>query len=118
MTDVFFGDSDVDESISLITRVYNALLKAMLMGDLERGGGKRTDHAGIRSDALTDDPRFLQATEAVVLTRVVITQCNNCCVQLLINRPCLPSTTSGQWGTGTELLNERHLNGNQTQPAL
>ena len=31
MTDVFFGGSDVNESISLITRVYNALLKAMSM---------------------------------------------------------------------------------------
>ncbi len=82
MTDVFFGGSDVERSISLITRVYNALLKAMSMRYLERGGGKRTDHAGIRGDAATDDPRLLQATEAVVLTRVDDTQCNNCCVPL------------------------------------
>ncbi len=66
MTDVFFGVVMWNESISLITRVYNALLKRCRCGDLERGGGKRTDHAGIEATPLTDDPRFLQATEAVV----------------------------------------------------
>ncbi len=31
MTDVFFGDSDVERVDLFITRVYNALLKAMSM---------------------------------------------------------------------------------------
>ena len=64
------------------------------------GGGKRTDHAGIRSDAAHRRSAILQATEAVILTREsMITQCNNCCVQLLINTPCLPINNEGQWGT-------------------
>lgn len=60
-----------NESISLITRVYNALLKAMFDAVIWNVVAENElTMLGLEATPLTDDPRFLQATEAVVLTRV------------------------------------------------
>ncbi|STE82976.1 amino acid transporter [Escherichia coli] len=61
-----------NESISLITRVYNALLKAMSVDAVIWNvvAENELTMLGLEATPLTDDPRFLQATEAVVLTRV------------------------------------------------
>ncbi len=87
----FFGDSDVER----VDLSYHESLQRIVKGDVDAViwnvvAENELTMLGLEATPLTDDPRFLQATEAVVLTRVMITQCNNCCVQWLINRPCLP----------------------------
>ena len=52
MTDVFFGDSDVER----VDLSYHESLQRIVKGDVDAViwnvvDGKRTDHAGIRSDA-------------------------------------------------------------------
>lgn len=70
MTDVFLAVVMWNESISLITS-----LQRIVKGDVDAViwnvvAENELTMLGLEATPLTDDPRFLQATEAVVLTRV------------------------------------------------
>lgn len=70
MTDVFLAIVMWNESISLITS-----LQRIVKGDVDAViwnvvAENELTMLGLEATPLTDDPRFLQATEAVVLTRV------------------------------------------------
>ncbi len=71
MTDVFFGDSDVER----VDLSYHESLQRIVKGDVDAViwnvvAENELTMLGLEATPLTDDPRFLQATEAVVLTRV------------------------------------------------
>lgn len=71
MTDVFFGDSDVER----VDLSYHESLQRIVKGDVDAViwnvvAENELTMLGLEAAPLTDDPRFLQATEAVVLTRV------------------------------------------------
>lgn len=70
MTDVFFGDSDVER----VDLSYHESLQRIVKGDVDAViwnvvAENELTMLGLEATPLTDDPRFLQATEAVVLTR-------------------------------------------------
>lgn len=69
MTDVFLAIVMWNESISLITS-----LQRIVKGDVDAViwnvvAENELTMLGLEATPLTDDPRFLQATEAVILTR-------------------------------------------------
>lgn len=71
MTDVFFGGSDVER----VDLSYHESLQRIVKGDVDAViwnvvAENELTMLGLEATPLTDDPRFLQATEAVVLTRV------------------------------------------------
>lgn len=71
MTDVFFGDSDVER----VDLSYHESLQRIVKGDVDAViwnvvAENELTMLGLEATPLTDDPRFLQATEAVILTRV------------------------------------------------
>ena len=71
MTDVFFGGSDVER----VDLSYHESLQRIVKGDVDAViwnvvAENELTTLGLEATPLTDDPRFLQATEAVVLTRV------------------------------------------------
>ena len=70
MTDVFFGDSDVER----VDLSYHESLQRIVKGDVDAViwnvvAENELTMLGLEATPLTDDPRFLQATEAVILTR-------------------------------------------------
>ncbi len=106
-----FGDSDVER----VDLSYHESLQRIVKGDVDAViwnvvAENELTMLGLEATPLTDDPRFLQATEAVILTRVddyPMQQLLHAVVDKLY--PACSSTASSQWGTGTQLLNERHL---------
>lgn len=70
MTDIYFGHDDVE----IINLSYHEGLQRIVKGDVDAVIWNVVANAeltllGLEAKPLTDDPRFLQATEAVVLTR-------------------------------------------------
>lgn len=65
---------------------------------------------GLEATPLTDDPRFLQATEAVVLTRVDDYPMQQL-LRAVVDKHALlaQSTTGSEWGTGTELIKRKAI---------
>ena len=66
MTDVFFGSSDVER----VDLSYHESLQRIVKGDVDAViSESELAMLGLEAMPLTNDPRFLQATEAVILTR-------------------------------------------------